>query len=139
MRHAAFWNGRTPEGWPEVVDLIHHGIATSDYSIPFGTRLCIEITDVPSWAHEEYFHLIGRRAVGIVIDRTAPWVYKELGPALDLWPALFQQLAGPSLDWKRLGTFTVRYWVCKDEKYRSPLAKIVSQRRHAVWERNAKR
>ena len=108
-RHAASWWGQTPDGWPEVVDLIHYGIATSDWSIPFGTIVCIRIIGFPAWAEDEYAGLVSNTACGIVVGRMPVWSHRELGPSFDLWPALFQRLAGK--DWKRIGTFTVEYWM----------------------------
>jgi len=105
-RHASSYWRQTPEGWPDVVDLAHYGIATSDHSIPFGTELCLEVTAFPAWSEEEYSDLIGNVVCGaIVVDRMAP----RRDEALDCWPALFRRLAGP--DWQRIGTLTVRYWV----------------------------
>ncbi len=109
-RHAASHWGQTPSGWPEVVDLEHYGIATSDRTIPFGTVGCIEVVAFPSWAEGEYDDLIGNTSCeGVVIDRMSSWVHEELGPSLDLWPLLFQELVGD--DWRRVGTFTARYWI----------------------------
>ena len=92
--HAAYWHGETPWGWRDVVDLVYPGIATADARIPFGTRLCIEVVAVPAWAAGEYDHLVGRRAAGVVVDRMASWVYAEMGPAVDCWPALARRLMG---------------------------------------------
>lgn len=100
-RHAASWHGLTPPGWPEVVDWVHPGIATADRSIPFGTRLHLRVVAVPGWAREQYGHLVGREAEGVVVDRMAPWVRE----GIDLWPALARELMGP--DWRRIG----KVWV----------------------------
>jgi len=111
-KHSAAWHQQTPNGWPEVVDPVRYGIATSDYSIPFGTELCLEIVSFPIWSEGEYNDRIGTVVCGvIVVDRMASWVDPILGPSMDAWPALFEQLAGP--DWQRIGTLTARYWVRK--------------------------
>jgi len=107
--HSASWSGETPAGWPEVVDLTHYGIATSDWSIPFGTELCIEIVSFSDWAEGAYDERIGTIACGVVVDRMAWWVERHYGPSVDLWPALFQRLAGD--DWERIGTFTAKVWM----------------------------
>jgi len=106
--HAAWWHGY--RGFSPRVNLTSLGIATANWSIPFNTRLCIEIVAVPEWAEEEFSHLIGRRATGVVVDRMAAWVIDEIGPALDLWPALFRRLAGP--EWRRIGRLGVEYEIC---------------------------
>ena len=108
-RHAASHWGQTPDSWPEVVDLEHYGIATSDWAVPFGTRLCLEVIAFPSWARDEYSDHVGTVVCGTVVDRMSSWVHEELGPSLDLWPRLFQELVGD--DWRRVGTFAARYWV----------------------------
>jgi len=127
-KHAAAWNSQTPEGWPDVVDLVHHGIATSDWSVPFGTRVILEIVAVPPWAIEEYSHLIGRRAAGIVVDRTAKFVWDIYGEGYDLFPALAEALMGK--DYLRIGTVSVK-------AYKAPPLKIVSQRRYNSWQGRA--
>jgi len=109
-RHAASHWGQTPENWPDVVDLVRYGIATSDWSIPFGTELCLEVISFPAWSEGEYDDRFGTVVCGaIVVDRMASWVGPVLGPSMDAWSALFQQLAGP--DWQRIGTLTARYWM----------------------------
>ncbi len=104
QHHAAWWHGYRAA--PPVVDWEFPGVATGDWDIPFGTRLCIEVVGVPEWAAEEYGHLIGRQALGVVVDRM-PMGYDG---ALDTWPALARELMGQ--DWRRVGMVTVRYWVC---------------------------
>lgn len=105
MHHAAFWHGETPEGWPRVVDLVHYGIATSDWSIPFGTELCLEIVGLPAWTEGEYTERIGVIVCGIVIDRMPAWVEWCYGESIDVWPALAYALMGP--DFRRIGTVEV--------------------------------
>ena len=104
-RHAAAWVSQTPDGWPDVVDLIHHGIATSDWSVPFGTRVCLKVVGVPSWATESHSQLKGRTACGVVVDRTADWVWGAYGEGYDLWPAMAESLMGE--DYLTIGTVSV--------------------------------
>lgn len=118
--HAAWYHGY--RNLPPRVNLTFPGLATADASIAFLTRLCIEVTAVPDWAQEEYGDLVGRRAIGLVADRMAGWVYEEMGPAIDCWPALAEELMG--VDWKRVGTVSVRYWTCDSPSNRD----IKSQR-----------
>ncbi len=65
---------------------------------------------VPEWAAEEYGHLVGRQAVGIVVDRMPP----GYDGALDTWPALARELMGE--DWVRVGMGMVEYEVCSWER-----------------------
>ena len=106
QHHAAWWHGYY--GAPAVVDWEFPGVATGDWGVAFGTRLCIEVVGVPDWAAQEYGYLIGRRAVGVVVDRMPPG-YEG---ALDAWPALARELMGK--DWLRVGVVVVEYWVCED-------------------------
>ena len=101
-RHASSWHGETPEGWPEFVNLRHHGIATTDWSIPFGTKVCLEIVSFPAWAEGEYDERIGTVACGIVVDRMSQVTECYFGPSVDIWPALARVLMGP--DYGRVGT-----------------------------------
>jgi len=122
-RHAAAWSSQTPEGWPDVVDLVHRGIATSDWSIPFGTRICLKIVDVPSWAAESYSQLKGRISCGIVVDRTADWVWGVYGEGYDLWPAMAESLMGK--DYLTVGTVSV----IKIYEHRP----VMTERRRFLW------
>ena len=103
--HAAYWHGYRDV--PEVVNYWFPGIATGDWSIPFGTCLKITVIDVPEWAEEEYSHLIGNEAYGIVLDRMPRGHYG----AIDCWPKLFELLAGP--EWRRVGRLEVAYEECE--------------------------
>jgi len=105
-RHAASWHGKTPVGMPETVEWGYLGVATGDWSISFGTRLCITVVGFPAWSEGEYDHLVGNTSWGIVVDRMPPG-YEA---ALDCWPALFKQLAGE--DWRRIGKVNVVYETC---------------------------
>ncbi len=98
-RHAASWHEKTCEGFPEVVDEVHYGIALN--GIPFCEKVTLEIIDIPEWAEEEYSHLIGRTVEAVVIDRT-PWQF------VDMWPATARALLGE--DYQRVGTATVKIW-----------------------------
>lgn len=106
-KHSAAWHRETPENWPDVVDLVHYGIATSDHSIPFGTILCLEAVAYPAWAEGEYDHLIGASIIcGTVVDRMPRWVEQQFGPCIDIWPAMARMLIGS--DYRRVGTIQAR-------------------------------
>jgi len=105
-RHAASHWGQTPEGWPDIVDLVHHGIATSDWSIPFGAKLCLEIAAYPLWSEGEYDDRIGTVVCGTVVDRMPSWVNWRYGISVDIWPAMAKALLGP--DYRRIGTIRAR-------------------------------
>jgi len=110
-RHpAAWWHGYRDPQW-NVVNNTFKGVATGDWSIPFGTRLCIEVVGVPRWAQgeKEIEALVGQKAVGIVVGRMA----KGYEDAIDCWTALFAELAGPQ--WQRIGRLTVEYYICEEE------------------------
>jgi len=106
--HAAYWHGQVPAGCPNVVTDSFYGVAVADWSIPFGTRLEIEVVGVPGWARQQYSHLIGRKVVAVVLDRMP----RGWGTAIDCWPATFWALAGE--DWRRIGKLYVRYREVKD-------------------------
>jgi len=74
---------------------------------------------VPGWAAEEYGHLVGRQAVGVVADRMPP----GYDGALDAWPALAESLMGE--DWRRVGTVEVEYWEC-DHRFPGSFADKIS-------------
>ena len=101
---AAWWHGY--DEFPDRVNWWYPGVATGDWSIPFGTELCITVTAIPEWAEEEYSHLVGREARGVVVDRMP----QGWGQAIDTWPALARALMGP--DWQRVGRVDVSYHVC---------------------------
>jgi hypothetical protein len=66
------------------------GLATGDRSIPCGTVILLEIVGIPSWAQGRYDDVVGRRTVGVVVDRLRdphPHTY-------DAYPNLFAQLVG---------------------------------------------
>ena len=105
-KHAAFWHGKTPAGWPDTVDLEHPGIATSNYLIPFGTILCFKVVSFPAWAEEEYIDLVNNVACGIVVDRMAPFVHGVYGESYDVWPALALALMGS--DFERIGVVRIK-------------------------------
>ena len=106
---AAWWHGYY--ALPHRVNTTFMGVATGDWSIPFGTRLCITVVGVPRWAQgeKEIEALVGRAAIGVVVDRMAPG-YEG---AIDCWPALFQELASPQ--WRRIGKLYVEYHICEKE------------------------
>ncbi len=106
-KHASAHWGQTPAGFPDVVDLVHYGVATSDWSIPFGTELCLEVVAFPGWAEGEYDNRTGVIVCGaIVVDRMPHWVEQRYGESLDAWPALARRLLGS--DFVRIGTATVK-------------------------------
>ena len=106
QKHAAAWHQDTPEGWPDVVDLVHYGIATSDWSIPFNTEICLEVVAYPQWSEGKYDDLVGTIACGVVVDRFPSWVQRWYGESYDVWPALAEKLIGP--DYRRIGTIRAR-------------------------------
>ena len=99
--HAAWWAGQTPLGWPDMVDDVHMGVATADWTIPFGTHLRLTVVHLPKWAWDEYSGIVGRSVEVVVVDRMGRG---EEG--FDLWPAAARKLMGP--DWQRIGKVYVR-------------------------------
>jgi hypothetical protein len=78
------------------------GLATGDRSIPCGTVVLLEVVGIPTWAEGRYDDVIGRKAVGVVVDRLgapSPHTY-------DAYPNLFRDLVGPP--WDSLGRVYVR-------------------------------
>ena len=104
--HSAFWHGETPAGWPDTVDLVHPGIATSNYLIPLGAVLCFRVVSFPDWAQDEYTSLVSNVACGIVVDRMAPFVHGVYGESYDVWPLLAERLMGN--DFRRIGIVQVK-------------------------------
>jgi len=121
-RHAASHWGQTPDNWPGVVDLVHYGIATSDWTIPFGTELCFEVISYPLWSEGEFADHVGTVACGIVVDRMAWEVRWHYGTSIDAWPALAYAAMGPSFG--RIGTVRARI-VLKGSDDKSERARLV--------------
>ena len=86
---ASWWYGELPDVAPSRVDYHYLGVATADRTIPFGTKIRVEVVGVPVWARGELKHLIGRSVIVTVVDRMA-----QRGNKLDLWPAAFLALTG---------------------------------------------
>ena len=91
-RHAASWHQQTPEGFPEIVTLIHFGIAAPP-DIPFGTKLFItRLAPCNLLCSQEYN---GTSIIVIVVDRKASLAQGSY----DLWPAAAKALGfGPSFE-----------------------------------------
>ena len=98
------YTGRTYPGayllrdWPKrCCPAPYLGIAVSDRSIEIGTRLCLEITDLPSWADSwNLDKLFGRTVCGTVVD----YMDEDLPPdRVDCWPQTWKQLVGEETFW----------------------------------------
>jgi len=89
-RHASSWHGKTPKGFPEVVDSTHFGIA-APLNIPFGTVLKItRIRDINGWPS----NYDGSSVYAVVVDRMANYTNTRY---FDAWPATARALGfGPS-------------------------------------------
>ena len=98
---AAHWQGELPINAPSRVDYHYLGVASADRSIPFGTKVRLEVVGIPTWAKGDLEHLIGRSVIVTVVDRMG-----ESGNGFDLWPAAARVLIGP--DYRRIGIVYVK-------------------------------